>query len=44
MKFCLLTIGWNVKEAGFAFFITDVRQLAAPERRFTLSADGDHAT
>ena len=39
MKFALLTIGRKVKEANFAFFLTDVRQLAEPERRFTLSAD-----
>jgi hypothetical protein len=39
MKFSLLTIGRKMKEADFAFFLTDVRQLAEPERRFTLSAD-----
>jgi hypothetical protein len=39
MKFSLMTIGRNVKEADFAFFLTDTRQLAEPERRFTLSPD-----
>jgi hypothetical protein len=38
-KFSLLTIGWEVKEASFAFFLTDVHQLADFERRFTLSVD-----
>jgi hypothetical protein len=37
VKFCLLTIGRDVKEADFAFFLTDPAQLAEPERRFTLS-------
>lgn len=36
-KFSLLTIGRDVKEAGFAFFLTDVAQLTDTERRFTLS-------
>jgi hypothetical protein len=39
MKFCLLTLGQEEKQAGFAFFLTDPRQLAEPERRFTLSPD-----
>jgi hypothetical protein len=39
MKFCLLTIGHHEKQSGFAFFLTDTRQLADPERRFTLSAE-----
>jgi hypothetical protein len=39
MKFCLLTIGHEAGEAGFAFFLTGARQLAESERRFTLSAD-----
>ena len=39
MKFSLLTIGWDVKESGFAFFLTNTHQLAEPQRRFTLSAD-----
>lgn len=39
MKFCLLTIGHDEKQADFAFFLTDPRQLAEPERCFTLSAD-----
>lgn len=39
MKFCLLTLGHDEKQSGFAFFLTDPRQLAEPERRFTLSAD-----
>jgi hypothetical protein len=34
-----LTIGHNVKVADFAFFLSDARQLAELERRFTLSAD-----
>ena len=38
-KFSLLTIGRNIAEANFAFFLTDVRQLAESERRFSLSAD-----
>lgn len=37
MKFCLLTIGSGVAEAGFAFFLTDPAQLEQAERRFTLS-------
>ena len=37
MKFCLLTIGSGVAEAGFAFFLTDPAQLEQSERRFTLS-------
>lgn len=37
MKFCLLTIGSRVAEAGFAFFLTDPAQLEQAERRFTLS-------
>jgi hypothetical protein len=37
MKFCLLTIGSGVDEAGFAFFLTDPAQLGQAERRFTLS-------
>jgi len=36
-KFCLLTIGSRVTEAGFAFFLTDPVQLEQAERRFTLS-------
>jgi hypothetical protein len=39
MKFCLLTIGRDEKQSGFAFFLTDPRQLAEPERVFTLSAE-----
>jgi hypothetical protein len=39
MKFSLLTIGRQVQQADFAFFLTNVRQLAEPERRFALSAD-----
>jgi hypothetical protein len=38
-KFSLLTIGYDVEQADFAFFITDARQLAESERRFTLSAE-----
>ncbi len=36
-KFCLLTIGSNVIEADFAFFLSDPSQLDQAERRFTLS-------
>jgi hypothetical protein len=39
IKFSLLTIGREVKQADFAFFLTNARQLGDPERRFTLSAD-----
>jgi SAM-dependent methyltransferase len=39
MKFSLLTIAQESKQSSFAFFLTDTRQLAEPERRFTLSAD-----
>jgi hypothetical protein len=35
----LLTIGLDVKEAEFAFFLTDVNQLSERERHFVLSAD-----
>jgi len=38
-KFCLLTIGSNIGEAGFSFFLGDAAQLAEPERRFTLSPE-----
>lgn len=38
-KFSLLTIGKDVREAGFAFFLTDTAQLTEPERRFNLSAE-----
>ena len=37
VKFCLLTLGSNVQEAEFAFFLTDPLQLEQKERRFTLS-------
>ena len=36
-KFCLLTIGADVAEAHFSFFLTDAAQLAEPERRFSLA-------
>ncbi|HLN25921.1 MAG TPA: N-6 DNA methylase [Patescibacteria group bacterium] len=39
IKFCLLTIGRDVLDAKFAFFLTDVSQLSDPERRFSLSPD-----
>jgi hypothetical protein len=39
MKFSLLTIGDDIRQTDFAFYLTDARQLAEPERRFTLSAD-----
>lgn len=38
-KFSLLTIGSDVKEAAFAFFLTDPAQLAEAERNFTLSSE-----
>jgi hypothetical protein len=38
-KFSLLTLGQELKEASFAFFLTNALQIAEPERRFTLSAD-----
>ncbi|TCD06280.1 type II DNA modification enzyme [Erythrobacteraceae bacterium CFH 75059] len=37
MKFCLLTLGWGVAAADFAFFLTDPAGLEQAERRFTLS-------
>jgi hypothetical protein len=37
MKFSLLTIGRDIDEARFAFFLTVVGQLAEPERGFALS-------
>ncbi|MEQ8322447.1 MAG: N-6 DNA methylase [Rhodospirillales bacterium] len=39
MKFCLLTLGHDVSEANFAFFLTDPVQLAEPERNFALSPE-----
>lgn len=39
VKFCLLTLGRNITEGRFAFFLTDPRQLAEPERNFRLSPD-----
>jgi hypothetical protein len=39
MKFSLLTIGRDVQQADFAFFLTKPAQLAEPERQFTLSAE-----
>jgi N-6 DNA Methylase len=39
IKFSLLTTGREVKQADFAFFLTDAHQLSEPERRFALSAD-----
>ena len=39
MKFCLLTIGRDVKTARFAFFLTDPAEVNDPERNFTLSPD-----
>lgn len=39
MKFCLLTLGHDVDEARFAFFLTGPAQLAEPERNFTLSPE-----
>lgn len=39
VKFCLLTIGQDMGQASFAFFLTDPAQLEQPARCFTLSAD-----
>jgi hypothetical protein len=39
IKFSLVTIGHGAAEAAFAFFLTNTRQLAESERRFTHSAD-----
>ena len=39
MKFSLLTIGHEVQQASFAFFLTEATQLGNSERCFTLSAD-----
>ena len=39
MKFSLLTLGREEREAHFAFFLTDPAQLAEPERNFTLSSE-----
>jgi hypothetical protein len=39
MKFSLLTVAHDVKQPDFAFFFTNVSQLAESERRVTLSAD-----
>lgn len=39
VKFCLLTLGRNIAEARFAFFLTAPGQLAEPERSFRLSPD-----
>jgi len=38
-KFCLLTLGRNVTEARFAFFLAHPAQLVEPERNFTLSPE-----
>ncbi|MBZ9857064.1 N-6 DNA methylase [Mesorhizobium sp. CA13] len=38
-KFSLLTIGSDVEEAAFAFFLTNPLQLGEPERNFTLTSD-----
>jgi hypothetical protein len=40
MKFSLLTIGHDVKQSDFAFFLTDARQLAEPEFARDLGYDG----
>lgn len=39
MKFCLLTLGTDVKEAEFSFFSTDPEQLEDGRRRFTLAPE-----
>jgi hypothetical protein len=36
MKFCLVTVG-SSEAADFSFFLTDVRQMAEKERRFSLT-------
>lgn len=38
-KFSLLTFGHNSKAANLSFFITNISQLADPQRRFTLSPE-----
>lgn len=38
-KFCLLTLGSDVKASDFAFFLTNTGQLRDEVRHFTLSAD-----
>jgi len=37
-KFCLLTLGRNIPQADFSFFVTSTGQLHDQRRRFTLSA------
>jgi hypothetical protein len=37
IKFSLLTIGRDISEAAFAFFLTEPSQLTHPERNFTLA-------
>ncbi|MER8691911.1 N-6 DNA methylase [Mesorhizobium opportunistum] len=37
--FCLLTIGREISNAAFAFFLNETAELAEPERRFTLSPE-----
>jgi hypothetical protein len=39
IKFSLLTMGREISQAGFAFFLTDTAQLGDVERRFILSPD-----
>ena len=36
-KFCLLTLGRDVAEARFAFYLTQANQWLEPQRRFTLT-------
>lgn len=38
-KFCLLTLGRDVSEARFAFFLKASAELSEPERNFTLSPE-----
>ena len=38
-KFCLLTLGQDVEEARFAFFLHHPSELAEPERSFTLAPE-----
>jgi N-6 DNA Methylase len=43
-KFCLLTLGSDVAEAEFSFFLTDPVQLEDTRRRFSLSSEKMAAT
>jgi hypothetical protein len=39
VKFCLLTLGQDERQATFSFFLTDPAQLAEPERNFALTPE-----